>query len=94
MYPRFRYENVAQIPNGFGGLMYMMCSVLFVGAIVVLEALPVHLLVTAAFQGRELGGFDWFRIALSFFLILLVGAIVSVAPMRAGLRRLEEMETL
>jgi ABC-2 type transport system permease protein len=36
MYPRFRYENVAQIPNGFGGLMYMMCSVLFVGAIVVL----------------------------------------------------------
>ena len=33
-------------------------------------------------------------IALSFFLILLVGAIVFIAPMRAGLRRLEEMETL
>ena len=94
MYPRFRYENVAQIPNGFGGLMYMMCSVLFVGAIVVLEALPVHLLVTAAFQGRELAGFDWLRIALSFFLILLAGACVFIVPMRAGLRRLEEMETL
>jgi ABC-2 type transport system permease protein len=94
MYPRFRHENVAQIPNGFGGLMYMMCSVLFVGAIVVLEALPVHLLVTAAFQGRQLGGFDWIRIAASFALILAVCAVVFVLPMRAGLRRLEEMETL
>jgi ABC-2 type transport system permease protein len=94
MYPRFRYENVAQIPNGFGGLMYMMSSVLFVGTIVVLEALPVHLLVMAAYYNRTLGGFEWFRIALSFFLILLVGTIVFIAPMRVGLRRLEEMETL
>jgi len=94
MYPRFRYENVAQIPSGYGGLMYMMCSVLFVGAVVVLEALPVHLLVMAAFQGRQLGGFDWIRIAASFALILAVCAVVFVLPMRAGLRRLEEMETL
>jgi ABC-2 type transport system permease protein len=94
MYPRFRYENVAQIPSGYGGLLYMMCSVLFVGAVVVLEALPVHLLVTAAFQGRELAGFDWIRIAASFALILAVCVVVFVAPMRAGLRRLEEMETL
>jgi ABC-2 type transport system permease protein len=94
MCPRFRYENVAQIPSGYGGLLYMMCSVLFVGAVVVLEALPVHLLVTAAFQGRQLGGFDWIRIAASFALIMAVCAVVFVLPMRAGLRRLEEMETL
>lgn len=94
MYPRFRYENVAQIPNGFGGLMYMMCSVLFVGAIVVLEALPVHLLVTAGYENRMLGGLEWFSIAASFALIVLLGAIVFIAPMRMGLRRLEEMETL
>jgi ABC-2 type transport system permease protein len=94
MYPRFRYENVAQIPNGFGGLMYMMSSVLFIGTIVVLEALPMHLLVMADYYNRTLGGFEWFRIVLSFFLILLVGVIVFVVPMRVGLRRLEEMETL
>jgi ABC-2 type transport system permease protein len=94
MYPRFRHENVAQIPNGFGGLMYMMSSVLFVGMIVVLEALPVHLLVTATYQNRDVSGFEWFGIAVSFALILLVGTIAFVVPMRVGLRKLEEMETL
>ena len=94
MYPRFRYDNVAQIPSGYGGLMYMMCSVLFVGAVVVLEALPVHLLVTSALQGRQPDGFDWIRIAASFSLIMALCAAVFVLPMRAGLRRLEEMETL
>jgi ABC-2 type transport system permease protein len=94
MYPRFRYENVAQIPSGFGGLMYMMCSALFVGAIVVLEALPVHLLVTAAFHGRVLSGLDWIAIMGSFALILILCTLVFVLPMRAGLHRLEEMETL
>jgi|GEM_PF-6038939 len=56
----------------------MVCSVLFVGAVVVLEALPVHLLVMAAFQGRQLGGFDWIRIAASSALILAVCAVVFV----------------
>jgi hypothetical protein len=71
-----------------------MSSVLFVGTIVVLEAFPVHLLVTSAYQNRDLGGMEWFAIALSFAVIVLLGVIVFVAPMRAGLRRLEEMETL
>jgi len=42
----------------------------------------------------SLGGFDWIKIAVSFALILAVSAVVVVLPMRAGLRRLEEMETL
>jgi len=94
MYPRFRYENVAQIPTGFGGLMYMMCAMLFVGAVVVLEALPVHLLVTAAFHNHVLTGPERAGAAVSFGLILIVCAVVFVLPMRAGLRRLSEMETL
>ncbi len=48
--------------------------------------------MTAAFQGRELDGFGWIKIAASFALIM--SACVVVLPVRAGLRRLEEMETL
>lgn len=94
MYPRFSYENVAQIPSGFGGLMYMMCSMLFVGAVVVLEAMPVHLVVQASLYNRPLGGPEWVGITASFAMIVIVCAAVCVLPMRAGLRRLEEMETL
>jgi len=94
MYPRFRYENVAQIPAGFGGLMYMMSSMLFIGAIVVLEALPVHLLVTAGYQNHALSSLEWFVVVMSFAVIVLLGLLVFMVPMRVGLRRLEQMETL
>lgn len=94
MYPRFRYENVAQIPAGFGGLMYMMSSVLFIGAIVVLEALPVHLLVTAGYRNHVLSSLEWFVVMMSFAVVVLLSLLVFMVPMRVGLRRLEAMETL
>ena len=31
VFPRFRYENVAQIPTGFGGIAYMIVTMLFIG---------------------------------------------------------------
>jgi hypothetical protein len=74
--------------------MYMMSSVLFIGAIVVLEALPVHLVVTSGYRNHVLSSVEWFVVAMSFAAVLLLSLLVFMVPMRVGLRRLEKMETL
>ncbi|MEI6125988.1 MAG: hypothetical protein WCQ99_05465, partial [Pseudomonadota bacterium] len=91
-YPRFRYENVAQIPTGFGGLMYMLSAVLFVGAIVVLEALPVHLFMMAEFSARPLTPVQIGEIAASFLIVIILSIAAFIVPMRAGLKKLSDLE--
>ncbi len=41
LYPRFDSENTAQIPTGFGGLVFMMTAILLLGLVIVIEAYPV-----------------------------------------------------
>lgn len=91
-YPRFRYENVAQIPTGFGGLMYMISAVLFVGAIVVLEARPVYLILMSRFTGRILTQLQWAVITGSFLIVLVLSVAVFIFPMKIGLKKLSELE--
>ncbi len=93
LFPRFRYENVAQIPTGFGGFMYMAVSVIYIGSIVVLEAWPVHLLIMSRMRGTELDGMQIFGIAASFVLILIISAAVCILPLYKGLGRLERLES-
>jgi len=42
LYPNFKYENVAQIPMGYGGFIYMILSLLYVGISVLLSAVPIY----------------------------------------------------
>jgi hypothetical protein len=53
MFPQFETENAAQIPTSFGGLLYMMASVVVIGGVVVLEAVPVYDYLSAKLAGRE-----------------------------------------
>lgn len=41
LYPQFESENAAQIPTSFGGLVFMLLAVGLLGAVIVLEAVPV-----------------------------------------------------
>jgi ABC-2 type transport system permease protein len=41
LYPQYDTENAAQIPTSFGGLVFMLLSIALLGAIIVLEAIPV-----------------------------------------------------
>jgi ABC-2 type transport system permease protein len=88
MFPRFRYENVAQIPTGFGGIVYMLVTMLFIGLVVLLEAWPVYRIFMAGNFGSRISPGGWFWTALSFLLVLLVNALAVVIPMKIGLKRL------
>lgn len=42
LYPNFKYENVAQIPMGYGGFIYMVTALAYVALSVVLSAVPIY----------------------------------------------------
>jgi ABC-2 type transport system permease protein len=42
LFPQYETENAAQIPTSFGGLLFMMASVVLIAAVVIAEARPVY----------------------------------------------------
>jgi ABC-2 type transport system permease protein len=92
VFPRFRYENVAQIPTGFGGIAYMLITMIFIGAVVALEAWPVYRIFMTQTAGGALPRSGWVGIIASFGMVILINALMIILPMKIGLKRLMERE--
>jgi len=92
VYPDFRYQNIAQVSTGFGGVLYMIISSLFIAVVIVLEAWPVYVLFMSDLHGNAVPMFQWFIIVLSFFLILVASILAIFMPMKIGLRALQKYE--
>jgi ABC-2 type transport system permease protein len=91
-FPRFRYENVAQIPTGFGGIAYMIVTMLFIGAVITLEASPVYRIFLALSLGAGLGPAKWAWIVFNFLLVIALIILAVKIPMKIGLKRLLNRE--
>lgn len=89
MFPQFETENAAQIPTSFGGLLYMMASVVVIGGVVVLEAVPVYDYLSAKLAGREA---DPTQMVFWFSMAALLCITATVLPIRIALNRLEAVE--
>ncbi|HSD11400.1 MAG TPA: hypothetical protein VLF14_10460 [Candidatus Binatia bacterium] len=91
LYPQFEYENAAQIPSSFGGVVYMILAVLFIGLNIVLEAWPLWAILFARLVHRPLSPADIAGIVASFAAVVALDlAVFAVATVR-GIRALEEM---
>jgi ABC-2 type transport system permease protein len=90
LYPQFDTENAAQIPTSFGGLVYMLASVLLLVALIALEARPVLEYVQAFRAGTP-------EQATAGTVLPLLGAaalcaVTTVVSLRVALARLEAQE--
>lgn len=92
LFPNFGAENAAQIPTSFGGLVFMMSAVAYLGLVVALEARPVYLILRARAQGVPLDASHWVGLGVGLGLALAVSIVVIVAPMRLAVRRIGELE--
>jgi ABC-2 type transport system permease protein len=92
LYPNFRYQNIAQVSTGFGGVLYMIISSLFIALVIVLEAWPVYVLFMSDFHGTTVPLFQWVIICLSFSVILLAGIGAIFVPMKIGIEALQKYE--
>ncbi len=91
-FPKFRHENVAQIPTGFGGIVYMLMTMLFIGAVIVLEAWPVYRIIASQVLGGYIPAHGWTWIIASFIFVIGINGAALVVPMKIGLKRLNRKE--
>jgi ABC-2 type transport system permease protein len=89
-YPRFDTENAAQIPTSFGGLVYMMASVLLLAVVIMLEA-PA---VAAEIRAEQIG-FDapWdAELLLPVLMAVVLCVAATILPLRLALVRMRRFE--
>jgi ABC-2 type transport system permease protein len=86
VYPNFQHENIAQVSTGFGGLIYMIITSVFIASVIVLEAGPVYTILSAHFKGEAITHFQWVWIVSSFILVVLLNIFAVQRPMAAGLK--------
>lgn len=89
MFPQFETENAAQIPTSFGGLLYMMASVVVIGGVVILEARPVYGYLSAKAFGTAA---DPTEMVVGFGAAALLCVAATILPIRLALTRLEAVE--
>jgi ABC-2 type transport system permease protein len=87
--PDFRTENPAQAVTGFDGLLFMVFSTAFIGAVLALEAGPVYHYFINQLRGRPLPLPWYMRAWASGLLAVLLCAAAALVPMAIGRRRLE-----
>lgn len=92
-YPNFRLDNMAQVATGFGGMLFMILCMGFIGSIIILEASPVYTIFMARLSGKAIPLVRWIWIILSFALVVSINLLAVFWPMRLGLERLSKMET-
>ncbi len=93
VFPKFKHENVAQIPTGFGGIVYMLLTMLFIGIVISARGMagvqdlhgPDRWLATSRSSG-------WISIAISIVAVLSVNVLALFLPMKIGLERLKQRE--
>ncbi len=92
IYPNFGHENIAQVATGFGGLVYMIISSIFIALIIMLEAGPVYAILSAHFMGEAITHLQWVWIVGSFILVIFLNIFAVQRPMAAGLKALNGYE--
>jgi ABC-2 type transport system permease protein len=90
--PNFTAEHSAKIAASFGGVLYMVLSLLFIGAVVVLEAWPVYMIFMSKLQNLPLSSAMWGSLFSSFGLALVLALGVCWFSIRWSITRLEDME--
>lgn len=89
-YPKFGTDNAAQIPTGFGGLVFMMSAISLLGLIIAIEAIPVGAYLRAVRFDTpfELTG-SLIGAGAAVVVICLATTAVSL---RLAVRRLDQLE--
>jgi hypothetical protein len=89
---KFNYDNTAEIPTSFGGVVCMIFSIAFIGAAVMVEAWPIYLLAMEGFRPGRLQVPRFWVLAPSLAALCAVTIAAVIIPLRLGLKHLEELK--
>ena len=91
LYPKFDYENAAEIPTSFGGAVCMIVSIGFIGVAVMIEAWPIYHLAIEAFRRGNIAAPQFWTIAPPLLIVLALTVVTVVVSLRLGVKNLERI---
>jgi ABC-2 type transport system permease protein len=89
IFPRFHHENVSEITAGTGAFLFMIFGLVFIGAIVILEARPLYVHFNQKFLLRSVGGLD---VLVCYGLAVFLSIFAKWLPLHRGIKFLEKMD--
>lgn len=92
IFPRFHVDNPARIATGFGGFLYMITSLLFVGITVALEGYPTYIVFWSQLSHYTLKIGELFIVFSCFTGAFILNLIAFYLPMKLGIKYLEKKE--
>lgn len=92
LFPKFDTDNAAEISAGFGGLIFMMAAVTYLGLVVVLEAWPVYAVLRARAAGVPLSAGMYAGLAFGLGGALLLSFAVIFVPLQAARWRVQALD--
>jgi ABC-2 type transport system permease protein len=90
--PRFKHDNPAEVAVSPGGLLYMLLSLVYSGALVLITARPAYLSIT---QPAAYPGLTYFSSAEGWLVLTLMAVVTvvgTIAPLWFGWYRLDQHE--
>ena len=92
LFPNYETENVAEIPTSFGGLLFMMAAVVYLGVVVILEAWPVYLFLSAGLSGERFLDSAGLALVLGLAGATIATALAILLPLGAGVRKVRDAD--
>lgn len=92
IFPKFDTDNAAEVSTGFGGLVFMMVAVAFLGVMVMLEAWPVYTVLRARALGRPITSGMYTALATGLGAALLLALAVIIVPLRIARARVQQLD--
>jgi len=89
IYPRFEYNNIASIPMGFGGLLFMVSALLSVTLTVTLEALPIYLYITGKLINKAFDTWEVTQTTVCLLTVIVVNVACFYVPLKLGNKSIE-----
>jgi len=88
IYPNFKEDNPARIVSGLGGTLNIILSMMYIGTIIAIEALPLHFYMEGK-PGRYINRAEVMVLILS---VIVLSLSTFIVPLRLGRRVLKGME--
>jgi len=89
LYPKFKFSNVTEISFSYGGIIYMLVSMLYIGFGLILQARPVYVYLRNKifYQAQSYGYFFLF-----FFVFFIISVIISLYCYNKGVKNYQHWE--
>ncbi|MFH1074136.1 MAG: hypothetical protein V1752_03510 [Candidatus Firestonebacteria bacterium] len=90
IYPKFRSDNTADIAASYGGIIYMIVTMIYIGISIVLIAVPVN----SYYATKVIGAVNYSKnfIVAAVVIFFVIQLIALIVPMRLGEKSLYNLE--